>query len=204
LSILFFLIINTLLIENQHDPTPASFKSEHLMSRPYPDTLAISRKVLQALIALNLLMGGFITVLLIASFIAETPVMGALGVRPGAGSSALITGMRLIAVIGILAVPLTHTVLSRLRSIVDTVGAGNPFVSSNAARLTTIAWAILGLELLHFVVGVIAARASSVDNPLDLDWNFSLTRWLAVLLLFVLARVFDQGARMREDLAGTV
>jgi hypothetical protein len=25
-----------------------------------------------------------------------------------------------------------------------------------------------------------------------------------VLLLFVLARVFEQGARMREDLAGTV
>jgi hypothetical protein len=31
-----------------------------------------------------------------------------------------------------------------------------------------------------------------------------VTRWLAVLLLFVLARVFEQGTRMREDLAGTV
>ena len=39
---------------------------------------------------------------------------------------------------------------------------------------------------------------------LDLDWNFSLTRWLAVLLLFVLSRVFEQGARMRDDLEGTV
>ena len=28
--------------------------------------------------------------------------------------------------------------------------------------------------------------------------------WLAVLLLFVLARVFDHGARMREELEGTV
>jgi hypothetical protein len=31
-----------------------------------------------------------------------------------------------------------------------------------------------------------------------------VTRWLAVLMLVVLARVFEQGARMREDLEGTV
>jgi hypothetical protein len=37
-----------------------------------------------------------------------------------------------------------------------------------------------------------------------MNWTFSVTRWIAVLLLFVLARVFEQGARMREDLEGTV
>jgi hypothetical protein len=31
-----------------------------------------------------------------------------------------------------------------------------------------------------------------------------VTGWLAVLLLFVLARVFDYGTRMRDDLEGTV
>ena len=36
------------------------------------------------------------------------------------------------------------------------------------------------------------------------DWSFSLTPWLAVVLLFVLARVFDEGTRMRDDLEGTV
>jgi hypothetical protein len=45
---------------------------------------------------------------------------------------------------------------------------------------------------------------SSGAAPLDLDWNFSLTPWLAVLLLFVLARVFDHGTRMRAELEGTV
>jgi hypothetical protein len=40
--------------------------------------------------------------------------------------------------------------------------------------------------------------------PLHFKYDFSLTPWLAVLLLFVLARVFEQGAHMREDLEGTV
>jgi len=112
--------------------------------------------------------------------------------------------MRLIMAIGIGSAPLTHILLTRLLAIVETVRRGDPFVAGNAARLQTTAWALLGLELLHLTVGAIAAAASSASQPLDLDWNFSVTGWLAVLLLFVLARVFDHGARMRDDLEGTV
>jgi len=174
------------------------------MSQSYPDALAVSRKVLRALIILNLLMGFLILALLIASLVAEGPVMRGLGVRPTAGSGTLIIGMRLIMVIGICAVPFAHIVLTRLKAIVDTVSLGDPFVAENAARLQTVAWAVLGLELLHLVVGAIAAIASSEAHPLGLDWNFSVTPWLAVLLCFVLARVFEHGTRMREDLEGTV
>ena len=174
------------------------------MSQPYPRSLIVSQRVLKVLIKLNLLMGFLILALLIASLVAEGPVMGALGARPSGDSSTLILGMRVIMVIGICSVPLAHIVLTRLLTIVDTVSVGDPFVVENAARLQTIAWSVLGLELLHFVVGAVAASASSRAHPLDIDWNFSLTRWLAVLLLFVLARVFEHGARMRADLEGTV
>ena len=116
----------------------------------------------------------------------------------------LFAGMRLIMVIGLGAVPVVHFVLTRLLAIVETVGVGNPFVVANAARLRTIAWAMLALELLHFAVGIVAATVLSAGVQLDISWGFSLTRWLAVLMLFVLARVFEQGARMREDLEGTV
>lgn len=174
------------------------------MSQSYPDTLALSRRVLRVLIKLNLLLGVLILALLIASLVAETQVMEALGTRPGEGNSTLFLGMRMIMVIGIFSVPLAHIVLTRLLAIVDTVSLGNPFVVENAERLQTIAWAVLALELLHFAVGAIARVASSEASPLDINWSFSLTRWLAVLLLFVLARVFEQGARMREDLEGTV
>ena len=58
--------------------------------------------------------------------------------------------------------------------------------------------------LLHLLVGAIAAGSASSPQPLDIDRSFSVTPWIAVLLLFVLARVFDHGARMRADLEGTV
>ncbi|MBI4893171.1 MAG: DUF2975 domain-containing protein [Acidobacteria bacterium] len=174
------------------------------MKSSYPDTLALSRTALRALTKLNLLMGVLILALLIASLIAEAPVMSALGVRPGLATPMLFIGMRLIMVIGICAVPVVHFILTRLQLIVETVREGNAFVAANAARLASIAWAVLALELAHLVVAGIAAGVSSPAVPLRIGWNFSLTRWLAVLLLFVLSRVFDEGARMREDLEGTV
>jgi hypothetical protein len=149
-------------------------------------------------------MGALILALLIASLIAESWVMRALGARPAPGNSMLFLGMRLIMVIGICSVPIAHVVLTRLLAIVETVKVGNPFVMANAVRLKTIAWAILGLEMMHFTVGAIVEGVSTAAAPLDISSGFSLTRWLTVLLLFVLARVFEQGARMREDLEGTV
>ena len=174
------------------------------MTKSYPDTLMLSRRVLRVLTKLNLLMGGLILALLIASLIAESWVMRALGARPAPGNSMLFAGMRLIMVIGICSVPIAHLVLARLLAIVETVKVGNPFVMANAVRLKTIAWAILGLELLHFTVGAIAEGVSTAAAPLNISAGISLTRWLTVLLLFVLARVFEQYARMREDLEGTV
>jgi hypothetical protein len=169
-----------------------------------PDALGVSRRVLRILIKLNLLTGFLILALLVASLVASGPVMRALGVAPTAASAPHILGMRLIMVIGIAAVPITHTVLAGLLAIVDTVWAGDPFVVENAVRLQKIAWAVVALEALHLVVVVVAANVSTPTTPLDIGWNFSVTRWLAVLLLFVLARVFEYGARMREDLEGTV
>jgi Protein of unknown function (DUF2975) len=174
------------------------------MPNPYPDTLTLSRRVLRLLTKLNLVMGALIMALLIATLVAEAPVMGALGVRPAQFSPRVFLGMRMIMVLGICGVPVVHFILTRLLMIVDTVSTGNPFVAANAARLQAIAWALLGLELMHFAVGAAAASVSSAGVPLDISWGFSLTRCLAVLLLFVLARVFEEGARMREDLEGTV
>ena len=45
---------------------------------------------------------------------------------------------------------------------------------------------------------------STPGHPVDIDAGFSVPGWLAVLLTFVLARVFAEGTLMREDLQGTV
>ena len=176
--------------------------TENNVSHSFPSALAASRIDVRVLIVLNLVVGALILALFIAGIIARDQVFAALGAD--VTNARLIDGMRLIMVIGIGAVPLAHILLTRLLAIVETVRFGDPFVSGNAARLQTAAWALLGLELLHLAVGAIAAAASSKSQPLDIDWNFSVTGWLAVLLLFVLARVFEHGTRMRDDLQGTV
>jgi hypothetical protein len=154
------------------------------MLRPNADALSVSHKVLRILITLNWLFGAAILGLLIWTFLAAEWVARALGTDD---SPRALLGMRLIMVIGVVAVPITNAILSRLLSIVETVRAGDPFVTENASRLQTIAWSVLALA-----------------RPIHIDLNLSVTPWLAVLLLFVLARVFDHGARMREDLDGTV
>jgi hypothetical protein len=172
------------------------------MSRSFPSALAASQIIVRALIVLNLAVGTLIFALFIASVIARDQVFAALGAD--VANASLIHGMRLIMVIGVGSAPLAHILLTRLLAIVETVRLGDPFVAGNAARLQTTAWALLGLELLHLAVGAIAAAASSESQPLNIGWHFSISGWLAVLLLFVLARVFDHGTRMRDDLEGTV
>ena len=173
------------------------------MATSFPDALVLTRQVLRVLRLLNPIVGVLILSLLVARIISETAVMGALGAHPEPGSAMRFLGMRLIMIMGIGAVSVVHVVLTRLLAIVDSVAVGNAFELINAHRLTVIAWAVLGLELLHFAIGVVAAMASTAAAPLDISWGLSVTRWLAVLL-FVLARVFEQGARMRDDLEGTV
>jgi hypothetical protein len=84
------------------------------------------------------------------------------------------------------------------------VALGDPFVAENTARLRRVAWAVLGLALLNLAVGAVSALASRAGARFDVGWTFSITPWLAVLLLFVLARVFEVGTAMRDDLAATV
>jgi Protein of unknown function (DUF2975) len=175
---------------------------QNRIARGFPSALSATRTVVRTLIVLNLVLGVGILALFVASLVARDAVFAALGVH--VTNARLIVGMRLIMAIGMSSTPLTHILLTRLLAIVETVRGGDPFVADNAARLQTTAWALLGLQLLHLAVGAVAAAASSPAQPLDLDWTFSVSGWLAVLLLFVLARVFDYGTRLRDDLEGTV
>jgi hypothetical protein len=130
--------------------------------------------------------------------------MSALDLSPSAEAERVVMGLRAIAVLGLAAIPLNYVGLKRLLAIVETVRAGDPFVAANAHRLQAMAWVLLSLQVLSLVIGAIAKSVSSPAHPLNIDAGFSITGWLAVLLTFLLARVFAEGARMREDLEGTV
>lgn len=125
------------------------------MPRSYPDALALSHRVLGVLIKLNLLMGFLILGLLVASILAEGYVFKALGVHRVEDNATLVRGMRLIMLLGIAAVPLTHLVLSRLLAIVETVRVGDPFISINAERLQRIAWAVEGARMRDDLEGTV-------------------------------------------------
>jgi hypothetical protein len=165
--------------------------------------LPIAHAVLRTLIVLNWLGGAAIVVLLVA-MPTEQWIMTALKLSPSPEADRLIMGMRLIALIGVAATPLNYIVLKRLLAIVETVRSGDPFVAANAHRLQAIAWVLLTLQVLRIVVGAIAKSVSTPLHPLDVDAGFSISGWLAVLLTFLLARVFAEGTLMREDLDGTV
>jgi len=174
------------------------------MARSYFAALPIAHLALRMLIVLNWLYGAAILALLIATIIAEQWTLTALGISPASEIGRLIVPLRAIAVLGLVSIPLNDAILRRLRAIVETVREGNPFVASNANRLQAIAWVLLALQLISMVIGGIAKVVSNPAHPLHLDAGFSVSGWLAVLLTFILARVFAEGTLMRDDLEGTV
>src|SRR5438094_10588527 len=174
------------------------------MSRPASSAaLPIAHVVLRILIVLNWLSGAAIATLLVA-MPTRRWIMSALDLSPSPEADQLIMGLRAIAVLGLVGIPLNYVVLKRLLAIVETVRLRHPFVAANASRLQAIAWALLALQLLSVVIGAIGEIVSSSAHPVHLDAGFSISGWLAVILTFVLARVFAEATLMREDLEGTV
>ena len=174
------------------------------MTKDFPAALPIAHGVLRIVIVLNWLFGAAILVLLIATIVAEQWTMTALGIQPSPDNWPVTNGMRAIAALGLVAIPLNYVVLKRLLAIVETVRRGDPFVAANAIRLQSIAWTLLVLQLLSMVIGGVGKAVSTAAHPVHIDAGFSTSGWLAVLLTFVLARIFAEGARMREDIEGTV
>jgi hypothetical protein len=165
--------------------------------------LPIAHVVLQILIVLNWVMGAAILALLVVMPNHEW-IMEAFKLSPSADADRLIMGLRAVAVLGLATIPLNYVVLKRLLAIVGTVRQGDPFVAANASRLQTIAWSLLALQFFSLVIGAIGKAVSTPAHPVHLDAGFSTNGWLAVLLIFVLARVFAEGTLMREELEATV
>jgi hypothetical protein len=173
------------------------------MPRSYSAALPIAWVVLRIAIVLNWLFAAAVLVLL---FVAphERWLMVSLNLEPGPEATRILWGMRAIAAIGLFTVPLYHLILTRLVAMVGTVRAGDPFVLANAARLQTIAWIMIVLQVVAVVIAIIVRMISTPAHPINISAGPSIAGLLAILLTFVLARVFAEGARMRDDLEGTV
>ena len=173
--------------------------------------------LIAAKIVLAFLMGvmGLVAVLLVAGAVAapifEGDIVAELiadGKGPPPAGFVWIVSLMLAGIAGLLGLLVYFLLL--LWRIVGTVGAGDPFVPENAARLSRMGWvAVAGNVLALFVAGAVTRVATvAADMGEDVDFNgdidFGGGGLLLILVLFILARVFRHGAAMREDLEGTV
>ena len=92
-------------------------------------------------------------------------------------------------------------ILGALRRIFMTLTAGDPFHPENVNRLRLIGLILAALELGRYAVWGISAWLPWVR---DVRPSFSLTAWFSVLVVFVLAEVFREGARLRREAELTI
>lgn len=109
-------------------------------------------------------------------------------------------------IVGLIAAGLYLTgvliIVGRLRRIFATLTAGDPFHPSNVTRLRAIGGMLAALELGRYPFAAMMAFLAP-GAPLG-RMSFNPTAWFAVLVVFVLAEVFREGARLRREAELTI
>ncbi len=173
------------------------------MSASPPAALELSRVLLWILLALNLFAGAVVTLMLPGSFLFADVIIDFFTRRPESHPAMLLWTLRVWGLIALALIATVHVSLTRLLAMIATVREGDPFVPENAARLKTIAWCLLFAQVVHLISGVMARLMTEAGSKIDWQWN-GLAGWLAVVLVFVLARVFEEGTRIRADLKAMI
>ena len=168
--------------------------------------LKLVRSLFVALRVLNLVFGTGFFVLLALSFAFATAFAAHLHAKYGTGMDvvAVLAGVRWVLVVGMVCVAPVQVLLTALIRMLRTVEAGDPFVAANARRLHTIGWALLAVQLLDGVFGLVIHSLARTGADIASGWSPALAGWLAVVLVFVLARVFGHGTALRDELEMTV
>ncbi len=148
--------------------------------------------------------------------IAVFTLIGASALLGGAGLEALVSERFAVAdahairllVAGVMGIAAgvgiaAHFILRRLVAIIDTVAMGRPFSFANADRLRVIAIALLAIQFCDLIFGWLSMQLTDATGEM-FGWSPSISGWIAVFLLFVLAEVFRQGARMQDEIEATV
>ncbi|MCW1431528.1 DUF2975 domain-containing protein [Novosphingobium sp. JCM 18896] len=91
-----------------------------------------------------------------------------------------------------------------LYRIVASVGEGDPFVPINARRLSAMAWIAVAVHVMAIPVSMIGEWAETLSPRIHWEGDIPLAGLFLALVLFILARVFREGTRLREELEGTV
>ncbi|MBY0562717.1 MAG: DUF2975 domain-containing protein [Hyphomonadaceae bacterium] len=93
-------------------------------------------------------------------------------------------------------------VVSRLRLLFDSFTSGEPFRRENATHLRVIWITMLAMEIGRYVLMAGAAAMLAAVGPAesaDITISIDFSNWLSIAVLFVLAEVFREGARLKEE-----
>ena len=85
-------------------------------------------------------------------------------------------------------------IVNRLLEILRTLRFGSPFVKENADRFRNVGFALLLGEAAKIAFGILENVFAA-----NLDIDMSLTTWVGIVSVFVLAEVFREGAKMKEE-----
>jgi hypothetical protein len=173
------------------------------MSRSESAALPIANVVLRILIVVNWIVCAA-TLVLLTIIPHRDWIMISLHLTESPEAERVIFGLRAIAAIGVMLAPIYHFILTRLLAIVGSVRAGDPFVAANAGRLNRIGLALVALQFFGLAISLIVRAISTPAHPVQISAGPTIPGLLAILLAFILARVFAEGARMSDDLEGTV
>jgi hypothetical protein len=124
--------------------------------------------------------------------------------KPGIDSSSLLPGLLSIFALGIVVLGLLWTMMRKLLTIIDSVEDGNPFIKANAVRLRAIGWMMVGVQIVGLPLATAAGNVADLFGENDVGYDLPINGILAILLVFILAGIFERGAEMREELEGTV
>jgi len=161
--------------------------------------------LLRALVVLNIAVGLLLLGLLAFTFTNEALFVSSTMKRfPDADAEGVLLAARWsLAFIGPVMV-VAHILFRKLLAILASVADGDPFTPVNANRLQTVAWCLLALQLCDIGFGVTSSLLDKAAGEGVGGWSFGLTGWVAVLLVFVLARVFREGTRLRDEAELTI
>lgn len=94
-------------------------------------------------------------------------------------------------------------IVQRLRLIFATMTMGDPFRPDNVKRLRAIGVGLAVLELINYLTPMLTNLAFK-SQIRGVHWSVNLTAWFAILVVFVLAEVFREGARLRSEAELTI
>lgn len=173
-----------------------------MQSRTRDPLLAIARFFFGAAMAVMVIAGVAIVAAIPAVLIFRDQIVTRLA--PHNAPPEVVSAMVVILLLAGVAVILGFYFFRHLRRIIGTVGEGDPFVPINAERLRAMGWITVAVHILSIPMAALSGWIESVTDNLKVVFEVPLSGLLLAVVLFVLARVFREGTRMRDELEGTV